>query len=362
MDAPHKLKLALDETRMLVLGAQVLLGFQLRSAFQERFEKLSPHAKALDAASLLLMVLVIGLLVTPAIHHRSVENGNATPRIMRTVSLLMALALLPFAVSLGFNVFVAVESFAGTAWATASSLLVTTLALWFWFGLEWIAISQKQKAPMNYPNQEISLPSKIDQMLTEARVILPAAQAVLGFQLAVILTDEFEKLQPVSKVAHTFALIFVALATILLMAPAAYHRIVYGGDPSQTFLDLGGGFVMAATFALALGLATDVYVVIGKIAHSGAIGLAAAMLSLSILSGLWHVSPFLMRQRVKTSAGSVQMKKTMRLAAINAAAAIASQKAMRSACLTTMARARLATNAAGNASPPTTNRDKYPAP
>jgi hypothetical protein len=301
MDAPDKLKLALDETRMLVLGAQVLLGFQLRSAFQEGFEKLSPHAKALDAASLLLMVLVIGLLVTRAIHHRLVEYGNATPRIMRNVGLLMALALLPFAVSLGFNVFVAVESFAGSTWAIASSLLVTMLALWFWFGLEWLAVSQKRKAPMKYIQQKISLPTKIDQMLTEARVILPGAQAVLGFQLAVILTDAFEKLEPMSKVAHTFALTFVALATILLMAPAAYHRIVYGGDASQTFLDLGGRFIMAATFALALGLATDMYVVIGKITHSGAIGLAAATLSLGVLSGLWHVSPFLMRQRVKTT-------------------------------------------------------------
>jgi hypothetical protein len=99
MDVPDKLKLALDETRMLVLGAQVLLGFQLRSAFQERFEKLTPHAKALDATSLLLMVLVIGLLVTPAL-----ENGNATTRTMRAVGVLMALALLPFAMSLGFNV------------------------------------------------------------------------------------------------------------------------------------------------------------------------------------------------------------------------------------------------------------------
>jgi hypothetical protein len=44
MDSAEKLKLALDETRMLVLGAQVLLGFQLRSAFQEAFDAL-PRAK-----------------------------------------------------------------------------------------------------------------------------------------------------------------------------------------------------------------------------------------------------------------------------------------------------------------------------
>src|SRR5215207_6701882 len=109
MDGAEKIKIALDETRMLVLGAQVLLGFQLRSAFQERFDKLPPYVQNVDAASLLLMVLVIGLLITPAIHHRIVENGDATTRALRVVSVMMALALLPFAVTLGLNIFIALE-------------------------------------------------------------------------------------------------------------------------------------------------------------------------------------------------------------------------------------------------------------
>jgi hypothetical protein len=36
------------------------------------------------------------------------------------------------------------------------------------------------------------LHTRIEQMLTEARVILPGAQALLGFQLAIVLTDTFE--------------------------------------------------------------------------------------------------------------------------------------------------------------------------
>src|SRR4051812_36111049 len=101
MDGAEKIKLALDESRMLILGAQVLLGFQLRSAFQERFDKLPAHAKNVDAVSLLLMVLVVALLIAPAIHHRVVEKGDATTRALRVITLMMAVALLPFAVSLG---------------------------------------------------------------------------------------------------------------------------------------------------------------------------------------------------------------------------------------------------------------------
>src|SRR6266536_982346 len=43
-----KLKTALDETRMLMLGAQILLGFGLRSAFADAFDQLPPHSRMLD--------------------------------------------------------------------------------------------------------------------------------------------------------------------------------------------------------------------------------------------------------------------------------------------------------------------------
>jgi hypothetical protein len=248
----------------------------------------------------MLMVVAVGLLIAPAIHHRMVEDGNATTPILRRISALMGVALLPLAVSLGINVFVALESLAGTGWAFASGLVAGGLALWFWFGLEWLAVAQRGGKHMRYVNEQISLSKKIDQMLTEARVILPGAQALLGFQLAVVLTEAFEQLPPSSKAAHAAALGCVALSTILLMAPAAYHRIVYGGEASRQFHDLGSRFIMAATLALALGLATDVHVVIGKIAGSSLTGLVAGAVSLVLLASMWHISPLVL-QRMRTS-------------------------------------------------------------
>jgi hypothetical protein len=76
--------------------------------------------------------------------------------------------------------------------------------------------------------------------------------------------------------------------------PAAYHRIVYAGEASQHLHQLGSWFIMAATIALALGLAADVYVVIAKIAGE-VVGLSAALLALVVLVGLWHVAPIAIR-------------------------------------------------------------------
>ena len=69
---------ALAETRMLVLGAQILLGFELSGVFREGFESLPQHARYLDGAALMLMVLTIALLVTPESYHQIVDMGGDT--------------------------------------------------------------------------------------------------------------------------------------------------------------------------------------------------------------------------------------------------------------------------------------------
>ena len=67
---------------------------------------------------------------------------------------------------------------------------------------------------------------------------------------------------------HAVSLFLVAIAVVLLMAPAAYHRIVYAGQVSEDMHRVGSALVTAATVPLALGLAGDVCVVITKIAGS----------------------------------------------------------------------------------------------
>jgi hypothetical protein len=132
---------------------------------------------------------------------------------------------------------------------------------------------------------------KIEQMLTEARVVLPGAQALFGFQLAIVLTLSFEQLPGPSKIIHAASIFLVALAVVLLMAPAAYHRIVYAGEDTQDMHRVGSILVTVATVPLALGLAGDIYVVMAKIAGSPIAGLVAGVLGLIVLIGLWHAYP-----------------------------------------------------------------------
>lgn len=140
-------------------------------------------------------------------------------------------------------------------------------------------------------------------MLTEARVILPGAQALFGFQLAIVLTQSFEQLPELSRIMHAVGLLLVALAVVLLMAPAAYHRIVYGGEDSQDMHRVGSILLTAATIPLALGIAGDVYVVMAKILDSSTSALLVGVVSLIVLIGLWHVYPMLEAYLRNRSAG-----------------------------------------------------------
>ena len=78
-----QVKIALDETRLLMLGAQVLFGFKLNGVFQEEFANLSVASRYVDCAGQVLMAMAIGLLVAPSMQHRIVENGEDTVRIHR---------------------------------------------------------------------------------------------------------------------------------------------------------------------------------------------------------------------------------------------------------------------------------------
>ena len=73
----RKVKTALDETRLLILGAQILLGFHLNAAFQSGFANLGGISRAFYAGAFCAMAAAVGLLITPSMEHLFVERGRS---------------------------------------------------------------------------------------------------------------------------------------------------------------------------------------------------------------------------------------------------------------------------------------------
>ena len=95
---------------------------------------------------------------------------------------------------------------------------------------------------------------------------------------------------------HTGSLLCVALAMILLMTPAPYHRIVEDGDHTERFDKLGVRFVLAALVPLALGLAGVFYVVLEKVTENPALALTGALVAVGGSLALWFGVPLITRQ------------------------------------------------------------------
>jgi hypothetical protein len=85
----RKVKTALDETRLLILGAQILLGFHLNAAFQAGFAHLGSISRVFYAGAFCAMAAAVGLLIAPSIEHLLVERGRSTARILRLTTFLL---------------------------------------------------------------------------------------------------------------------------------------------------------------------------------------------------------------------------------------------------------------------------------
>lgn len=309
-----KIQNALDEARMLVLGSQVLLGFQFRSVFEPGFAKLPLSSQYLKVVALGLMLLTIGMLLAPGAFHRIVEEGEDTRAQHRFTTRMMNCALLPFSVALGLDVYVSMERTLSMTPALIAGLGATLIALFFWYGLEFKRRGERE--PEIREEQQMSqeeeagdgakLTDKIKQVLTECRVVLPGAQALLGFQFVTTLMEAFEKLPESSKYVHLMSLSLVALSTVLLMTPAAYHRIVERGEETKHFHRFASRILVAAMIPLALGISGDLFVVVRKVTQSTTSATASAVVSLLFFYGLWFGFTIYRRTRKRHGRGAAK--------------------------------------------------------
>jgi hypothetical protein len=110
-----------------------------------------------------------------------------------------------------------------------------------------------------------------------------------------MLTTGFDRLPDTAKIVHAAALCLIGLNVIIMMTPAALHRMSFGGEDSLRFLRMASAFVIAGPAFLAAGIAAEIYVVFLKALNSppGAVG--ASVVALLILGGVWYVWPLALR-------------------------------------------------------------------
>src|SRR5215213_2795889 len=289
-----KIKTALDESRILVLGTQILLGFQYRSVFEKGFEALPPVSQYIKLAGLGVLLIAINLIMWPSAYHRIVYEGNDDPKVHDFITTVMDIALLPIVITLTLDFYVLSGKLLGTKGGIVAAMAMALVALFLLYGLGLISKRRHSEKTMNQDTKDnesstekTPIQKKVEHVLTEARVVLPGATALLGFQLATTLLEAFDKLPASSKYVHMVSLWVMGLSVILLMTPAAYHRIVERGEDTERFHRVAGRLVVAAMVTLPVGMCGDLFVVVRKLTESTAAAVVSALVMLSLFYGLW---------------------------------------------------------------------------
>jgi hypothetical protein len=295
-----KVENAINEARILILGGQVLIGVNYRSFFEDDFNGLSAFSQHLLAISLGGMLVGLGVLLAPAPYHTIAEKHRISNRFHSLLSRVLAIALLPFAVALGADLFVAGGKSLGPGGGAVAGILGVLTAIACWWGVELAAraptagtaafLHLGRGNPENeggQVSQDPKLTDKVKEVLIEARMVLPGAQALLGFQFVIVLMNGFDTLPPALKYVHFGSLAAIAVSTILLIMPAAYHRIVYGGEDSEEFVNQAGRLLLWAMVFLGLGVSGDFLVVCHRVTSSLKLSIAVGLGLLAFFYGLW---------------------------------------------------------------------------
>jgi cytochrome bd-type quinol oxidase subunit 2 len=309
----NKIQNSLDESRMLILGAQILTGFAFSSTFQPGFATLTRASQNLNFVALTLILTTICLLISPVSFHQLTTKGEDTWALHSFTTHVMESALLPFALGVGAGVYVPAEVIAGKPVAVSVAASITFVALAFWYGPTLLRPKTnargkgKKMDATDHVRREgsTSVHDKIRHVLTEARVILPGNQALLGFQFAVTLQQGFRELPGSLRLVHLISLCLTALSTILLLSPAAYHRIVEEGEETERFYRVANRFVLSSLPPMAVGICTDFLVVVYRMFEQWSLSIIASLLIFSVFSGMWFVYPLLRKNRANEIAGAM---------------------------------------------------------
>jgi hypothetical protein len=289
VELKDKVQFALDEGRMLIMGIQVLLGFTFEAFLIRRFDALPWPAHELTLLSTAFLLIAVVLLVAPVARHRLVEHGEDTAALHSFAMRAAGAALLPFALALGIDFYLVILRTVGHAFAAFGGALAAVAALAAWYVLPFGVRSPRARKPGPEMQTPTKLDDKIKQVLIEVRVVLPGTQALLGFQFAGVLQDGFDSIPAASKDVYLAGLGFLGISVLLLMLPAAYHRIAEAGEISERLHRVSSRALLAAMSALALGIACDLYVVVQKTTGAVAAGVLAAAAWLFVSLATWLV-------------------------------------------------------------------------
>jgi hypothetical protein len=128
------------------------------------------------------------------------------------------------------------------------------------------------------------------ELLNELRVVLPGVQVLFAFLLTVPFTQRFSALPAVQEKVYYGVLLCTTLASVLLMAPTAHHRLQFRAQEKRHIVFMATRLSIAGLAFLALAMSGVVYLITDFLFSSTATAIATTATALAF-AWVWYGIP-----------------------------------------------------------------------
>jgi predicted membrane channel-forming protein YqfA (hemolysin III family) len=127
-------------------------------------------------------------------------------------------------------------------------------------------------------------------------VALPGVQVLFAFLLTVPFSQRFDSVTSPQRTVYFISVLATAAATVLFIAPTAYHRLRWRDRDKEQMLQSANRMAIAGTVFLAISITAVVYVITSVLFGTpAAVAVAAGVAGL--VGWLWYSLPLLRRAR-----------------------------------------------------------------
>jgi Kef-type K+ transport system membrane component KefB len=136
------------------------------------------------------------------------------------------------------------------------------------------------------------------ELLQELRVVLPGVQVLLAFLLTAPFQQRFAQLPGSQRNAFFAAIACATMATALLIAPSAHHRMRWRTGEKDRLLRIANREAIWGTVFLAAAVVLALYV-ITNVLFASWIAVVTAVLAVAVFVWLWYALPLVGRSSPK---------------------------------------------------------------
>lgn len=137
----------------------------------------------------------------------------------------------------------------------------------------------------------------LSDLLQELRVALPGVQVLFAFLLTVPFSQRFEDLSSFEERLYFGVLICAALATVLLVAPTAGHRILFRRQQKEYLVTVANNLSLAGLLLLAVGMSGAIALISSFLFGSLTAIVSTAVVALAF-AGFWYAGPIIRRSKL----------------------------------------------------------------